>query len=92
MSENLQWIFSGIGVEILKIIVTLIVGGYVGYKFGIRKNIRQTQKANNNANQKQEVDIKNVKDDNKESMEENYINQVQRAGDGVTQSQIGRIE
>lgn len=25
MSENLQWIFSGIGVEILKIVVTLIV-------------------------------------------------------------------
>lgn len=35
--DNVQWFFSGIGVEILKVLIGAIIGGGVGYAVGVRK-------------------------------------------------------
>ncbi len=49
----MNWLFEGLGTEILSIIIGLTVGGFGGYRIGINKSIRQNQKARNNANQVQ---------------------------------------
>lgn len=51
--EHISWIFSGIGTEILIGIISLLFGGFFGYKkcqSKYRKHI-QSQKAGNNAKQ-----------------------------------------
>ena len=51
--ENLNWIFEGIGTELLSLVVGLFFGGVIGYKIGIRNKVKQIQKAGNNFNQTQ---------------------------------------
>ena len=51
--ENLNWIFEGIGTELLSLVVGLFFGGVIGYKIGIHNKVKQTQKAGNNSNQTQ---------------------------------------
>lgn len=46
----MEWIFSGIGTEIISGIIGLIIGGFSGYKIGVRNKIKQVQKAGNNSN------------------------------------------
>jgi len=53
----MNWIFDGLGTEIISIIFGLIFGGACGYRIGIKKNIKQKQIANDNANQ---VQISNI--------------------------------
>lgn len=52
-----EWIFDGIGTELIGIAIGLIIGGFgggaIGYKIGIKNRIKQKQKAKNNANQAQ---------------------------------------
>ena len=43
--ENLQWIFDGIGTELLSLVIGGIAGGFAGYKIGIKKSGKQVQKA-----------------------------------------------
>ncbi|MFK8283085.1 hypothetical protein [Capnocytophaga cynodegmi] len=48
----MEWIFEGIGTEIVTLIIGFLTGGTVGYKIGINKNIiKQKQKAGNNSSQ-----------------------------------------
>lgn len=47
----MDWIFDGIGTEIISLIVGLCGGGLVGYRIGIKNKISQKQKAGNNSNQ-----------------------------------------
>lgn len=48
----MEWFFEGIGTAIFTSIVSLLIGGTVGYKIGIHKNnINQKQRAKNNASQ-----------------------------------------
>lgn len=51
---ELSSIFSGIGTEIIDVIISLVVGTAIGYKVGIRsgKN-QQIQNAGNNSKQTQ---------------------------------------
>jgi len=51
----MDWFFSGLGTAILTLIVGLITGGAVGYKFGINKKTttKQNQKAGDNSSQMQ---------------------------------------
>lgn len=50
--KDLNWIFDGIGTELISVILGLIIGGFAGYKIGIHKSkINQRQKANDNASQ-----------------------------------------
>ncbi len=55
--ENIQWIFSGIGTELIINFVSLavgaIVGGTIGYKIGSKNKVKQFQKAGDDALQKQ---------------------------------------
>lgn len=55
--ENIQWIFDGIGTEIISLIIGLIVGGFSGYKIGVRNKVKQKQKARDNATQTQKGNI-----------------------------------
>lgn len=91
----MEWLFDGIGSEIIGIVISLIIGaiggGAVGYKVGTKHTSKQSQKAGNNSKQKQEIifdedlkDLDSVKSQNK-------IRQIQKAGDGSTQSQVGGI-
>ena len=58
--ENIEWIFSGIGTYILSVLAGLLVGGFTGYKIGIRSvKVKQRQKAGNNSNQTQIGNITN---------------------------------
>jgi hypothetical protein len=50
--ENIKWIFDGIGTTIITSIISLLIGGGIGYKIAIKKTvIKQTQKAGDNSNQ-----------------------------------------
>ncbi|MDE7184066.1 MAG: hypothetical protein K2O40_06210 [Lachnospiraceae bacterium] len=57
----MDWIFDGIGTEMIGIIISLIIGalggGTVGYKIGIRRTAKQKQIAGDDAEQKQELHI-----------------------------------
>lgn len=48
----MEWIFNGIGTTIVSSIVSLLVGGGIGYRVGINKNkVKQKQKAGDHASQ-----------------------------------------
>lgn len=57
--ENLQWIFDGIGTELISLIVGLLIGGGAGYKIGVKKTKNQTQKARDHATQIQIGSVSN---------------------------------
>ena len=46
----MEWIFDGIGTEIISAIIGLVIGGLGGYKIGIRNRNKQIQKSGNNSN------------------------------------------
>ncbi len=46
----MEWIFDGIGTEIISIIISLFIGGAIGFKIGVNKN-NQKQKAGDNSTQ-----------------------------------------
>ena len=49
---NMEWIFDGIGTAIVSSLVSLLVGGGIGYTVGINKNkVKQKQKAGDHASQ-----------------------------------------
>ena len=43
MPEWVTWVFDGIGSTIFSLIVGALIGGAIGYKIGIHKNIKQMQ-------------------------------------------------
>ncbi len=57
----MEWIFDGIGTEIVSIIISLIIGaiggGAVGYKVGIKRTLSQKQSARDDSEQRQELQI-----------------------------------
>ena len=87
--DNVQWIFSGIGVEILKVLAGTIIGGGVGYAVGVRRKISQSQIVADNAEQDQKA---NVVDNQSEKGLVSGIKQKQKAGNGSKQSQVGTIK
>ena len=40
----MEWIFDGIGTEIISLLIGLAGGGAIGYRIGIRNKISQHQK------------------------------------------------
>ena len=89
--ENLQWIFDGIGTELLSLAIGAIGGGLAGYKIGVRKSGQQYQIAKSSAKQRQEMTIDGVsKNEDRKSVDDNII-QTQKAGKNSEQVQIGRI-
>ena len=89
--EDLQWIFSGIGTELLILAVGAIVGGFAGYKIGVKKSGKQAQQAKRGAIQRQELIIDSGAMTGEKCVVQNSIKQTQKAGKDSEQIQIGRI-
>lgn len=49
----MEWVFDGIGTELISLFVGSLTGGLIGYKIGIKNKISQRQKGRDNANQVQ---------------------------------------
>lgn len=49
----MEWIFEGIGTELLSLALGMLVGSGAGYKLGIKKSTKQMQKAGNSSTQTQ---------------------------------------
>lgn len=89
----MDWFFDGIGTEVLSIIVSLIIGGAIGYQIGVRKTSKQAQKAGNESKQSQKVIIKDdyIIEGKKRINYETTVAQSQIAGDNSSQTQIGEF-
>lgn len=91
----MDWIFDGIGTEIIGIIISLIVGalggGAVGYKIGIKRTAKQKQIASDDAEQKQELHMGESRVGKNSSKNKTNIKQSQKAGNNAVQTQIGGI-
>lgn len=90
--ETLQWVFDGIGTELLSLVIGVAAGGIAGYKIGIRKEGKQDQKAKSKAKQRQEMLISSESSFESKAGVQNRISQTQKAGKNSEQVQIGRIE
>jgi Na+/glutamate symporter len=49
----MEWVFNGLGTALIGLIIGVAGGGAVGYHIGIKKNIKQSQKAGDNSQQVQ---------------------------------------
>ena len=49
----MEWMFEGIGTELISLFIGCLTGGVIGYKIGIKNKISQHQKGRDNANQVQ---------------------------------------
>ena len=49
--ENLEWIFDGIGTELISLIIGTVLGGAAGYKIGSKNKIKHKQEAGDNSKQ-----------------------------------------
>ncbi len=85
-----EWFFQGIGTEIIVLVIGVFIGGFSGYRFGIRKNGIQKQVAKDNAEQKQELFVED-NDSRKDGINGN-LRQIQKAGENAKQSQVGTIK
>ena len=59
---NCEWIFDGIGTEIISIIISLLLGGVVGFFAGRRSITKQKQIAKDYAKQQQTASISQSED------------------------------
>lgn len=88
----MEWVFSGIGTEIVILVIGMVTSGVVGYKIGIKSNSKQVQKAKNEAKQQQDIVIENTECENTGRSINTSNKQIQKAGKGSSQTQIGRIK
>ena len=91
--EHVQWIFSGIGTQIVTNLILMFVGGLIGYRIRDKQIAKQKQIAGHSSNQRQEIHVEsNIKKviDEKESHQ--VVDQIQKAGDNSTQMQIGEVD
>lgn len=49
----MEWVFDGIGTEIISLLAGFLGGSFIGYKIGIKNKISQRQKGGNHASQTQ---------------------------------------
>lgn len=49
----MEWVFDGIGTELISLLIGCLTGGVIGYRIGIKNKISQRQKGRDNANQVQ---------------------------------------
>lgn len=55
----MEWLFDGIGTELVSLLIGGFLGGTVGYKIGIKNKTSQRQKGKNNVVQTQIGNIVN---------------------------------
>ena len=92
MPEWVTWVFDGIGSTIFSLIVGALIGGAIGYKIGIHKNVKQKQIGGNSAKQRQEFTLENEDVSKGGGKIKNNFLQGQKAGDNAEQVQIGGIK
>ena len=87
-----EWVFSGIGTAVLSGLAGLI-GGFIGYRIGIRSANKQVQKAGDGATQTQSytVEVCPSSAKGKSDIESHNI-QKQKAGNNATQVQTGKVK
>ena len=91
--ETIKWIFDGIGTEIISLIIGLGVGGFAGYKIGIKHTSEQKQVADDSSKQRQELHIDEKSQTGTDSSKiQSSIKQSQKAGKNAEQSQVGGIK
>lgn len=86
--EVIQWLFDGLGTEIVSLLLGSIIGGVAGYKLACVNVIKQKQQAGKNAKQEQEIE---VACDVENTELESKIYQKQKGKTGSVQSQIGKV-
>lgn len=88
----LEWVFDGIGTELVSLIIGAIGGGAVGYKIGIKRTSVQKQVARDNALQTQEIKMEKNDVRNSPLKSKTSIRQSQKAGNNADQLQVGGID
>lgn len=73
----MEWLFDGIGTEIISLLIGLAGGGAIGYRIGIRNKISQHQKGETRQN--------------KYKLETLSMMEIQKAGDNAQQFQIQNL-
>lgn len=86
-----EWIFDGIGTEIISLIVGTAFGGAVGYKLGVKNRTKQIQWAGDDAQQKQVADIGGADVFKSTANINSNTKQIQKAGNRAVQTQVGGI-
>lgn len=59
---DMEWIFDGIGTELISLLISFALGGCAGYGIGVvvtKNKIKQKQKAGDNAKQVQVGQVNN---------------------------------
>ena len=84
-----EWIFDGIGTELIGLAIGALLGGVAGYNIGIRSKSKQMQKAGDGANQQQTYTIGVGTDVKNNTKINTKIVQSQNAGNNATQVQTG---
>ena len=82
-----EWVFDGIG----STLISLLLGGVIGYITGVKWTKSQYQKAKDNVIQIQK-DTSECGKGNPRKKVKNSVAQTQVAGDNATQIQIGGIK
>lgn len=49
--EKMQWVFDGIGTELISLVIGTLGGGAIGYRIGKKNKVKQKQKAGDNSKQ-----------------------------------------
>lgn len=91
----MEWIFDGIGTELISLAVGLIlgaVGGVQGYKIKLKHASRQKQVGGNGAKQLQKININSDNSDTVSVKKKKTVNQYQKSGKNSIQIQVGEIE
>lgn len=90
MLNWIKWIFDGIGTEL----VSLVIGGVVGFKIGKHKGrLIQEQKAGSSAEQFQQGSNRRKQNAQVSNMDTiSMVKQKQTAGNNAKQTQVGRLD
>lgn len=90
---NVEWIFDGIGTEIVSLILGAGIGGFIGFKIGVNRKItKQVQKGGRGTKQTQISGSTQVNHESNNTgvyINKSKIQQKQKAGDNSVQKQKG---
>lgn len=84
-----EWIFDGIGTELVGLVIGTLLGGIAGYNIGVKSQSKQIQNAGDGANQQQTHTIGVNTDGENNTKVNTKVNQSQTAGNNATQIQTG---
>ncbi len=87
-----EWLFDGIGTEVVSIIAGIILGGIGGFFIGRYTKSKQIQKAKDGAKQKQTIAINDDSSFEQKNAKRKIISvQKQKAGNNSEQVQMGSV-